>query len=39
MEDSKNPRLFDGVRTTDDFYLTLASYTSTPLGNSSNTLI
>lgn len=39
IEDSEGNRLFESVRTIDEFYLALAAYTSKPLGNSSDTLI
>lgn len=39
IEDHEGPRLFDGIRTTDDFYLALSSYTSEPLGDANDTLV
>lgn len=39
IEDAEGPRLFDNVRTTDDFYMALAAFTSKQLGNFSDTLI
>lgn len=39
IEDAEGPRVFDSVRTTDDFYIALSAFTSLKLGNSSDTLI
>lgn len=39
IEDAEGPRLFDKVRTTDDFYMALAAFTSKQLGSFSDTLI
>lgn len=39
IEDSEGPGVFKNIKTIDDFYLALASYTSHPLGTSSDTLI
>ncbi len=39
IKDSENERLFDNINSLDDFYLALASFTSSPLGDFSDTLI
>lgn len=39
IEDSEGPRIFDSVKTTDDFYLALAAVDSRRLGDRSDTLI
>ena len=39
IEDAEGPGLFRNVRTTDDFYLALAAFTSYPLGTPADTLI
>lgn len=39
IQDSQGPRLFDNIRTIDDFYIALSAYTSELLGDKTNTLI
>ncbi len=39
IEDSEGPRIFDSVKTTDDFYLALAAVDSRRLGDRSDTLV
>lgn len=39
VEDSEGPRVFEKVRTTDDFYFAIATYSGTSLGDFSDTLI
>ena len=39
ITDSEGDRLFDKIRTTDDFYLALSAYSSQSLGNRNDTLI
>lgn len=39
VEDSAGPRLFENVRTTDDFYITLSSIAGTSMGDASDTLV
>lgn len=39
VEDRQGPRVFENVRTTDDFYFAIATYSSTPMGDMSDTLI
>ena len=39
IEDAESNRIFDNIRTTDDFYLALSAFTSKELGNSKDTLI
>lgn len=39
IEDMEGPRVFEKVRTVDDFYFALATYSGRPLGDASDTLI
>lgn len=39
IEDSEGPKVFDNVRTVDDFYFALATFSGSPLGDFSDTLI
>ncbi|MDE6257463.1 MAG: AAA family ATPase [Muribaculaceae bacterium] len=39
IEDAEGPRVFDSVKTTEDFYFALSAYTSQKLGDASDTLI
>lgn len=39
IQDAENNRIFENVKTTDDFYLALSAFTSKPLGNFDDTLI
>ena len=39
MEDAEGPRLFDHIRTTEEFYLALSAFTSKTLGTMADTLI
>lgn len=39
IEDSEGAKVFEKVRTIEDFYFALASFSSSPLGDSSDTLI
>lgn len=39
IEDAESNRLFENIRTTDDFYLMLSTFTSGELGDASDTLI
>lgn len=39
VADAESSRLFDNIRTTEDFYIALSAFTSDPLGNAEDTLI
>ncbi len=39
IEDAEGNRVFNNIKTTDDFYLALSSFTSEELGNASDTII
>lgn len=39
IKDAEDARVFDSVKSTEDFYLTLNAFTSSPLGDASDTLI
>lgn len=39
IEDSEGPRVFDNVRTTDDFYFALSTYGGGKLGDATDTLV
>lgn len=39
IEDAEGERVFDKIKTTDDFYMALSAFSSKKLGDSSDTLI